>query len=310
MANAPVVLRLGTRGSLLARTQSQQVADAVMAASSDVKVELVILKTTGDQVQDRPLADLGGKGLFTKELEQALLDGRVDFAVHSYKDVPVTMPLVDVSDLVIAAVPKREDAGDLLLVQEQASQRVKSVSVNDLPPSATVGTGSLRRQCQLLAVRPDLNVVGVRGNIDTRLKKLAAGEFDAIVLATAGLKRAGFFDTSTMKSLDFAEMIPSPGQGALAIQTRRDDVSTVRYVMPLHDESTARCVDLERRIVLGLNGDCHSPIAAFAEESDGGVRLLAAFGQPGGGLPVKRIDVSGRQNDGERLITEALDGLR
>src|SRR3954469_14629907 len=155
----PHQLRLGTRGSLLARSQSQMIADELMRLHPGLRVELIIIKTSGDQVQDKPLADIGGKGLFTKELEQALLDKQVDFAVHSFKDVPVTMPLVDQADLIIAAVPKREDARDVL-----ASAKYRSI--DELPNGARIGTGSLRRRCQLLARRPDLVVEGIRGNID------------------------------------------------------------------------------------------------------------------------------------------------
>ncbi|HEX8324652.1 MAG TPA: hydroxymethylbilane synthase [Tepidisphaeraceae bacterium] len=278
----PIVIRLGTRGSLLARTQSQQVADSVMRATPGVRVELVILKTTGDRVQDRPLADLGGKGLFTKELEQALLAGTVDFAVHSYKDVPVTMPLVDASELAIVAVPPREDARDVLVTRGGAA------SVACLPPSAKVGTGSLRRKCQLLAQRTDLIVEGVRGNIDTRLRKLEAGEFDAIVLAAAGLKRAGLYNPASMTLLDPTDMVPSPGQGALAIQCRRDDVHTIGLLRALHDPVTERCVNVERQVVQALNGDCHSPIAAYAVERQGRIVLRIAVGGTDGAGPVRR----------------------
>lgn len=299
----PIVLRLGTRGSLLARTQSQQVADAVMAAHPGVHVELVILKTTGDRVQDRPLAELGGKGLFTKELEQALIDGRVDFAVHSYKDVPVTMPLVDVQELEIVAVPPREDPRDVLVCRGQA------VSVSGLPLSARVGTGSVRRACQLLEQRPDLKISGLRGNIDTRLRKLAEGEYDAIVLAAAGLKRASLFNDSTMTPLPAEEFVPSPGQGALAIQCRRSDVQTVGLLRSLNDLRTARCVDLERRIVLGLNGDCHSPIAAHAVETGDEVELSVAVGGSGGTLPVRRSKVRGGVNQPQELAEQAINSL-
>ena len=300
---APLILRLGTRGSLLARTQSQQVADAVMAASPGVVVELVVLKTTGDRVQDRPLADLGGKGLFTKELEQALLAGEIDFAVHSYKDVPVTMPLVDAHDLAIVAVPLREDARDVLISYGQ------TMSVSDLPVSARVGTGSLRRRCQLLHERSDLRIEGVRGNIDTRLRKLAAGEFDAIVLAAAGLKRAGLFDPKTMRPLGTREMIPSAGQGALAIQCRRADVSTIGFLRPLHDEATARCVAWERQIVLGLDGDCHSPIAANATIDGERMTLRAAVGRAGGELPLRRVEFEASVDEADRVVGEAVAAL-
>src|SRR3954469_3456163 len=178
----PHQLRLGTRGSLLARSQSQMIADELMRLHPGLRVELIIIKTSGDQVQDKPLADIGGKGLFTKELEQALLDRHVDFAVHSFKDVPVTMPLVDQADLIIAAVPKREVPFDALI-------SLKAKSIADLPQGAKIGTGSLRRRAQLLELRPDLVIENIRGNVDTRVRKMKSGEFDAVILAVAGLRR-------------------------------------------------------------------------------------------------------------------------
>src|SRR5688500_3592950 len=203
-------LRLGTRGSLLARTQSMLVAHDLERAHPGLRVELRIFKTSGDRIADRPLHEFGGKGLFTKELEQALLAGEIDFAVHSFKDVPVTMPLVDTTDLAIAAVPERESPFDVLVSADARK-------VQELPQGARVGTGSRRRRCQLLAARPDLAVEAVRGNIDTRLRKWREGQFRAIVLAAAGLRRARLFDESAMAILDDpAVMLPAPGQGALA----------------------------------------------------------------------------------------------
>ena len=275
-------LRLGTRGSLLARTQSQLIAAAIEKANPSVAVELVILKTTGDQVQDKSLAEIGGKGLFTKELELALLRNEIDLAVHSYKDVPVTMPLVDQANLIIACVPAREDARDVLICRERASD------VQSLATGAIVGTGSLRRQCQLLDIRPDLRIAPVRGNIDTRIRKLRDGEFDAIVLAMAGLKRTGLYDSESMTLLPIDEMTPSAGQGALALQTRCDDERTRALLQPLHHADVARCVDIERQIVLHLNGDCHSPIAAHATMSGQGISLTVALGQRDGDQPVRR----------------------
>jgi len=251
-------LRLGTRGSLLARTQSQIVADAIEAANPRTRVELVILKTTGDVVQDKPLHDIGGKGLFTKELELALLRGDIDLAVHSYKDVPVTMPLVDTGELFIAAVPARNDARDVLITNAHA------MSIDQLPQHAVVGTGSLRRQAHLSNVRPDVTFVALRGNIDTRLKKLRAGDYDAIVLAAAGLLRAGLFDSETMTMLPVELMVPSAGQGALALQTRRDATDVIDRLLALHCPNTAACVDTEREVVRLLDGDCKSPIGASA----------------------------------------------
>lgn len=278
-------LRLGTRGSLLARTQSQLVASAVEAAHPGVRVELVTIKTTGDRIADQPLHAFGGKGLFTKELEQALLAGDVDFAVHSFKDVPVTMPLVEQSNLIIAAVPKREDARDMLVGGGAAS-------IDHLPPGARVGTGSLRRRCQLLHARPDLIVEPIRGNIDTRLRKQREGAYDAIILAMAGVRRAGLFDAGMMAAIDAVEMVPSPGQGALALQCRRDDGRTRELLAALNDAPTATCVAAERELVLLLQGDCHSPIAALAEFLPPGgqgrkkMQLRAAVGGRDGEPPV------------------------
>src|SRR4051812_27983929 len=175
------VLRLGARGSMLSRMQSQSVADALEKQHPGLQVELVLIKTTGDRITDRPLHDVGGKGLFTKEIEQALLAREIDLAVHSFKDVPVTMPLVDQSDLIIAAVPEREDPRDVLIAP--TARRIA-----ELPEGAKVGTGSPRRRCQLLAARADLRVEPIRGNVDTRLRKLRDGDYDAILLALAGLR--------------------------------------------------------------------------------------------------------------------------
>lgn len=197
-------LKLGTRGSLLATTQSGLVA-ADLTRLTGVEVELVIVKTRGDAVQDRPLAQVGGKGLFTKELEDALLAGEIDFAVHSMKDMPSDMP----EGLVIASVPPREDPRDALV----------GAALADLPPGAVVGTGSVRRALQLRATRPDLEVRGIRGNVDTRIDKQRRGEYAAIVLALAGLTRLGRAgDATAVLSVD--EMVPAVGQGALAVQAR------------------------------------------------------------------------------------------
>jgi len=252
------ILRLGTRGSLLARTQSELVAEQLRRLHPHLQVQLQIVKTTGDRIADRPLHELGGKGLFTKELELSLLNGEIDFAVHSYKDVPVTMPLVDGSGLVIAATPIREDARDVLV----AGAGIRSMM--DLPAGATVGTGSLRRRCQLLHHRPDLKIVPLRGNIDTRLGRQRDGSMDAVVLAAAGLRRAGLFDASTMIELPIEQMVPAAGQGALALQCRADDARTRELLRPLNDPATEHCVSVERGVIRLLNADCHSPIGVHA----------------------------------------------
>jgi len=277
-------LKLGTRGSLLARTQSQLVASDIEKRHPHVTVELIIIKTSGDAIQDRPLHEFGGKGLFTKELEQALLRKEVDFAVHSFKDVPVTMPLVDTSDLVIAAIPERENPYDAFI-----STRAKRIL--DLPSGAKVGTGSLRRRCQILQLRQDLRIEPIRGNIDTRVKKLRDGEFDAIVLAMAGLRRGGLFDPDYM--FECTEMVPASGQGALALQCRRDDEKVGDLLAVMDDAQTRTCVRAEREVVRLLQGDCHSPIAAYATIAKGVLKLVTRIGARGGELPVLTAEATG-----------------
>ena len=300
--SAPNLLRLGTRGSLLARTQSRIVADALEKAHAGLHVDLVMMRTSGDRITDRPLYEFGGKGLFTKELEQALLAGEVDFAVHSCKDVPVTMPLVDVADLVVAAVPAREDPRDVLVSR-------KGRRVQDLPAGARVGTVSMRRRCQVLALRGDLKVEPIRGNIDTRLRKINDGEHDAVILALAGLRRTRLFDESCMAALTPEDVLPAPGQGALALQCRRDADQTRAILESLNDPATAACVAAEREIVRALEGDCHSPIAALATIEAGHIRLRAAVGARDGGLPVVSASGVATREDGERAVAEVFQSL-
>ena len=245
-----VTLRLGTRGSLLALAQSRQIAAALESLHPTLRIETTIIKTTGDTILDRPLYEAGGKGLFVKELEQAILSNNVDFAVHSFKDVPVTMPLTEQSNLQIAATPRRLDPRDLLISPTAAT-------LDDLRPGAIVATGSLRRRCQLLAIRPDLKIVSMRGNIDTRLKKLRAGECDALILAMAGIQRADLFEP-WMHAIPPEQILPAPGQGVLALQCRRNDPATTDLLRSLDDPPTHRCVSAEREIVEILRGDCHS----------------------------------------------------
>jgi hydroxymethylbilane synthase len=282
MMSAPVTLRLGTRGSLLALAQSRLVAADLQALYPDLKIETIIIKTTGDQMPDQSLADAGGKGLFVKELEQAILAGQIDFAVHSYKDVPATMPLMPLADqqsLRIAATPKRHDPRDLLI-------SAKAATLRDLPRGARVATGSLRRQCQLLALRPDLQILPIRGNIDTRLKKFRDGQFDALILASAGIHRAGLFDPSSMHLIPLEEILPAPCQGVLALQCRRDDHKTIEFISRLNDEPTKFCAESERTVVRILDGDCHSPIAALAEFEGRKFHVRALVGNRDGSPPV------------------------
>jgi hydroxymethylbilane synthase len=242
-------LRLGTRSSPLARWQAEWVAAQLQARN--VAVELVPITTQGD-VKTAPLGQIGGQGLFTKEIQRALLDGRVDLAVHSLKDLP-TAP---VEGLVLAAVPERESVHDVLV-----ANRFRAFA--ELPSGARVGTGSLRRKAQLLHARPDLNVLDIRGNVDTRLKKLDAGEFDAILLAQAGLNRLGLA-ARAVEVLPLSLMLPAVGQGALAIESRADDAATRAALAPLDHAETHAAVTAERTLLFALRAGCLAPVGAWA----------------------------------------------
>ena len=250
-------LRIGTRGSPMALRQTELVRDRLLAAHPDLAavgaIEIVTIRTTGDRVQDRRLAEIGGKGLFTKEIEEALFAGRIDLAVHSLKDVETWL----LDGLEIACVLARDDPRDAFL-------SAKAASLAGLPEGASVGTASLRRQAQLLRQRPDLTVVPIRGNADTRLKKLDAGEVDAIVLALCGLERLGIAERAT-EILSREVMLPAVGQGVLAIECRAGDDGLRRLLDPLHDPGSAACADAERAMLAALDGSCRTPIAGLAE---------------------------------------------
>src|SRR5215472_11469270 len=239
-------LRIGTRGSPMALCQAALVRDRLVAAHPGLAaagaVEIVTIRTTGDRVQDRRLAEIGGKGLFTKEIEEALFAGRIDLAVHSLKDVETWLP----EGLEIACVLARDDPRDAFL-------SIQAASLAALPQGAGIGTASLRRQAQLLRLRPDLRIVPIRGNVDTRLKKLQAGEIDAIVLALCGLERLDFTDQAS-EILPRETMLPAVGQGALAIECRADDGAVQRLVEGLHDPITSACVGAERAMLAALDG--------------------------------------------------------
>lgn len=255
-------LRIATRSSKLALWQANFVAEQIRQQHSDLHVKLVPVKTTGDRVQDKTLADIGGKGLFIKELESALLADEADIAVHSMKDVPPELP----EQLCIAAILPREDARDVLLSE-------KYNSFSELPANAIVGTCSPRRTAQLLSYRPDLTIKMLRGNVDTRLRKLAQGEYDAIVLAAAGLKRLGLAEKITEYfSLDF--MLPSVAQGAIGIECKHGDDFAMKTVAVLNDPATQLCVNVERDLVRALNGNCHSPIGSHAILNDDELCLM------------------------------------
>ena len=245
-------LRIGTRASLLAVTQSTWVKTQIENRHPHVRVELVKITTKGDKILDVPLAQVGGKGLFVKEIEDALLAGAVDLAVHSMKDVPTELP----TGLHIGIVPKRESPLDAYI-------SIKYPALDTLPPGAAIGTSSLRRKSQLAALRPDLHIVDLRGNIDTRLRKLDEGLYDAIILAAAGLNRLGMHQRITVQ-LAPDDMLPAISQGALGIELRQDDQDLFDGLQFLHDEATATAVAAERAFLLRLEGGCQVPIAAHA----------------------------------------------
>ncbi|WP_375392195.1 hydroxymethylbilane synthase [uncultured Sphingomonas sp.] len=258
-----MTFRLGTRGSPLARVQTAMVRDALCAAHgwSAEQVAPVVIRTTGDRVQDRALAEIGGKALWTRELDRALLAGEVDACVHSMKDVETIRP----DDIAIAAMLPRADVRDRL---------VGADSVDALPRRAVVGTSSPRRRAQLLRRRPDLRIILFRGNVDTRLAKLAAGEADATLLAAAGLDRLGRSDMGVPIPCDV--MLPAPAQGAIGIEVRADDAEAFRRVSAIDDGGTSLCVHTERGLLAALAADCHSPVAALARvDGHGGLRLDA-----------------------------------
>jgi hydroxymethylbilane synthase len=256
-------LRIATRGSALALWQAEHVRDRLRADDPALTVELVVLKTRGDKILDRALSEVGGKGLFVKEIEEAVLDGRADLAVHSMKDLTAEVP----PELVIGAIPEREDPRDALVVSPRLSAR----DLASLPARARVGTSSLRRVCQLRALRPDLEIVPLRGNVDTRVRKLDEGELDAIVLACAGLKRLGHAARITA-ALSVEDSLPAIGQGALAIECRAADDATRARLAALDHRPTALAVLAERGFLARLEGDCKTPLGAHATLA-GGDRL-------------------------------------
>jgi len=265
--------RLGTRGSPLALTQAGMVRDALYAAHgwSDGAVEIVPIRTTGDRVQDRALAEIGGKALWTKELDRALLDGEIDCAVHSMKDVETVRP----SEIAIVAMLPRADVRDRL---------IGAASIETIRRDGVVGTSSPRRAAQLLRARPDLKIVLFRGNVDTRLTKLAAGEVDATLLAAAGLDRLGRHDIGV--AIPTATMLPAPAQGAVGIETRANDARARDVIGAIDDLPTRTCVLVERGLLAALKADCHSPVAALAVIAGDTVTLRAELLAEDGSLSV------------------------
>jgi hydroxymethylbilane synthase len=277
-------LRIGSRGSQLALWQANHVAALLREQGHAVEIE--IIKTTGDKILDVALAKVGTKGMFTKEIEEALADRRVDLAVHSLKDVPTELQ----PEFELAAIMKREDPRDAFISVEYAA-------LEELPQRARVGTSSLRRQCQLKAVRPDLEIFPLRGNVDTRLRKLESGDYDAIILASAGVHRLGL-DKHVRSRISPEVMCPAVGQGALAIESRAGDRETLAHLEFLNHADTRAAVECERALLGSMGGGCQVPIGAFAEKCGGGLLLRAMVGRPDGS-EVLREQAQG--NDPEQL---------
>ena len=295
-------LKIGTRGSPLALAQATEVRARLATAHGELAeegaVEIRVIKTSGDKFFDRPLANIGGKGLFTKEIEEALICGAIDIAVHSMKDVPTWLP----DGLEIPCILPREDPRDALISNSFNS-------VQTLPQGARVGTASLRRRAQLLHLRPDFEIEVLRGNVATRLRKISEGEFDATLLAAAGLKR---LDSAQNISALLApeDMLPAPAQGAIGIECRTDDERSRTYLKALSHEESAIRISAERALLAALGGSCRMPIAALAELHDGGKLYLRALIAKTDGTVIHRTERQGTARDSETMAHDASAELR
>jgi hydroxymethylbilane synthase len=299
MAQSKASLRIGTRGSPLALVQARMVRSrlAAVVGLEESAIELVVIRTTGDTIQDRTLAEEGGKGLFTKEIEEALLDGRVDLAVHSAKDMPTVLP----GGLVLAACLEREDPRDVFI-----SRKVRSLS--DLARGASLGTASLRRQAIAKRARPDLRVLPLRGNVETRLRKLDAGEVDATILALAGLKRLGLADRATV-IMGTDEFLPAAGQGAIGIETREDNKSMRDILARIDHGDTSGAIACERAFLGALDGSCKTPIAGHATVSGDVVKFRGLIARPDGSA-AHDIAGAGKRKDAATIGTDAGRALK
>ncbi|MFZ7282896.1 hydroxymethylbilane synthase [Avibacterium avium] len=281
------LLKIATRRSPLALWQANYIKDRLTQLYPQLTVELVPMVTKGDVILDTPLAKIGGKGLFVKELENALLNGEADIAVHSMKDVPMQFP----AELGLSVICKREDPRDAFVSNSYRT-------LDELPEGAVVGTSSLRRQCQLKALRPDLNIQSLRGNVGTRLSKLDNGDYDAIILASAGLIRLGMADRIA-SFIDTETSLPAAGQGAVGIECRTDDLETQQLLAPLADAETTACVLAERAMNNHLQGGCQVPIAGYAVIRDNQLYLKALVGKTDGSLIIRAENQSAVENSQE-----------
>jgi hydroxymethylbilane synthase len=302
-------LIIGSRGSKLALWQSEWVRARLRALYPQLEVAIEIIKTSGDVLKDAPLSVIGGKGVFTKELEEALLDGRIDLAVHSLKDLPTVLP----DSLTIAVITEREDTRDALVLR--AGFTLASPSLASLPEGSIVGTSSLRRLAQLKHLRTDLGIKDLRGNVDTRLRKLDAGDYEAVILAAAGLRRLGLAERISAP-IPTAEMLPAVGQGALAIETRIDDSVALQLLAPLEHTPTRLACTAERSLLRSLGGGCQLPIAAHAVVEENQLRMEGLVAGLSGdvvirdaleGLATKASELG--ETLGRRLLKRGADSL-
>jgi hydroxymethylbilane synthase len=294
MAQSSIMLRIGTRGSPLALAQARAVRDRLAAAHgwTPEAVEIKAIRTSGDMIQDRPLADAGGKGLFTKEIEQALIDGAIDLAVHSAKDMPTVLP----EGLVLAACLEREDVRDAFISR-------KAARLSGLPAGSVVGTSSLRRQAQVRRMRPDLTVINFRGNVETRLRKLDEGVADATLLALAGLKRLGLAQAATA-ILPVEEFLPAVGQGAIAIETRAADARVRDLIAAIDHADTSVTLAAERAFLAVLDGSCRTPIAGHATVAAQSLQFRGLILRPDGS-EAHETACGGSRADAEAIGAEA-----
>jgi hydroxymethylbilane synthase len=292
-------LRIGTRGSPLALAQAHMTRGALAAAHgvAEDAIEITVIRTSGDRIQDRPLSEAGGKGLFTKEIEEALIENRIDIAVHSAKDMPTMLP----DGLMLAACLPREDVRDVFISH-------KAQTVRDLPQGAVVGTASLRRQAMVKRLRPDVSTIVLRGNVETRLRKLEAGEVDAALLALAGLKRLGLAEKAT-SLLDANEFLPAVGQGAVTIEARRDDTRTRERLAKVDHADTSVALACERAFLAVLDGSCRTPIAGHAVISGDTMSFRGMILRPDGS-EIFETGRNGRTTDADKLGADAGEELK
>ena len=308
--NACSVLVIGSRGSRLALTQTKFIQAGIRQIAPEIETRIEIIKTSADKDVVTSLRESGGAGVFVKELERALSRGEIDLAVHSMKDVPTAIE----DGLRIAAVSEREDARDALIINhnvhnETSGSKIENqkIKIGALSFGARVGTGSFRRQAQILALRPDLRILDIRGNIDTRIRKMENGEYDAVALATAGLRRLGL-DNRISYTLSYDEMLPAPGQGALAIEVRADDAFTNEIAEKLHHPQTALAVTAERDFLELLGGGCNVPIAVYARVRDNTLEMDALAASPDG-KRVVRDKSSGDSRKSDEICTELAERI-